>query len=354
MNEAVTKEKKIKKEKKKMKPMKRLIVIVSIVLASILLILFGARLYFRLPVYGYYRASEKGFKIPGLSDGFVAQGLDYDTQGNFWVTGYMDDGSASPVYIVEKESGELVKTLYLANEDGTDYTGHAGGIAVTLDYVYVAGGSDNCVYAYGLADMMNAADGDSVKAKGSISTKASETDYLQPACLYIENGYLFVLEFYRDVDYPTPDSHKMTTPAGDYNQALAVAYELDGDGRFGVDPTPDFAMSLPDQVQGMCMDGDLVYLSTSWGTSFSHIYEYDWSEVMKQKSEITFLGTTMPLYHFDAGNLTKDYKIPPMSEEIVMVDGRLYTMCESASNKYIFGKLTSSQWCYATDLGKLD
>lgn len=346
--------KKEKKPKKKMKPLKKLIVIVSIVLASILLILFGARLYFRLPVYGYYRASEKGFKIPGLSDGFVAQGLDYDGQGYFWITGYMNDGSASPVYIVEKETGELVKTLYLANEDGSAYTGHAGGIAVTLDYVYIAGSEDHCVYAFRSQDMVRADDDAAVKAAGSIPTKVSDEDYLQPACLYIENGYLFVLEFYRDVDYPTPDSHKLTTPSGALNQALAVVYELEEDGLFGVDPTPDFAISLPDQVQGMCMEDDRVYLSTSWGTSFSHIYEYRWSEVVKQKSEITFLGTTMPLYYFEVGNLVNDYKIPPMSEEIVMVDGKLYTMCESASNKYIFGKLTSSQWCYATNLWEMN
>ena len=33
-------------------------------------------------------------------------------------------------------------------------------------------------------------------------------------------------------------------------------------------------------------------------------------------------------------------------------DGKLYTMCESATNKYIFGKFTSAKYCYATDLSK--
>ena len=42
-----------------------------------------------------------------------------------------------------------------------------------------------------------------------------------------------------------------------------------------------------------------------------------------------------------------------MSEEIVLVDGKTYVMCESASDKYKFGKFTGAKWCYATDLTKM-
>ena len=350
--------KKEKKQRKKKSPLRILVTVVCILLASVLLILLGGRLFFRLPVYGYYRASEKGFKIPALSDGFVPQGLDYDRGGYFWVTGYMGDGSASPVYIVEKESGDLYKTVYLVNEDGSDYCGHAGGLVVGFDYVYVAGGEDNCVYVFDAAAFGAAEDGASVKAVGRISTMVSDGDYVQPACLYLQVGeeksYLYVLEFYKDPEYPTPDTHKITTPAGDLNQALALVYEMDANGVFGVASAPTCAISLPDKVQGMYMDDEYVYLSTSWGTSFSHIYEYRWSDVLDTEG-LTFLpGTTLPLYYLDSASLNKDYKIPPMAEEIVIVDGKLYTMCESASNKYIFGKLTSSQWCYATDLGEMN
>ena len=229
--------KKEKKEKKRMKPMKKAILIVSIVLGVLLLVLLGARLYFRLPVYDYYDASEKGFEIPGLSEDFVPQGMDYDDRGYFWVTGYMTDGSASPIYMVNKDSGETVKTVYLANEDGSAYTGHAGGIALSWDYVYVAGGSDRCVYVYGAEELANAADGASVRALGSIATKTSDTDYLEPACLFVDDNYhhLYVFEFYKDPEYPTPADHKMTTPAGDYNQALAVAFPLNASEPFGVE-----------------------------------------------------------------------------------------------------------------------
>ena len=62
------------------------------------------------------------------------------------------------------------------------------------------------------------------------------------------------------------------------------------------------------------------------------------------------LGMELPLYALDSGALLEDGVIAPMSEEIVIVDGKLYTMCESASDKYIFGKFTSAKWCYATDV----
>ena len=61
---------------------------------------------------------------------------------------------------------------------------------------------------------------------------------------------------------------------------------------------------------------------------------------------------TVPRYVLDSSTQKGDIKLAPMSEEIVIVDGKLYTMCESATNKYIFGKFTSAKYCYATDISK--
>lgn len=90
-------------------------------------------------------------------------------------------------------------------------------------------------------------------------------------------------------------------------------------------------------------------MSSSWGTAQSHIYQYDES-LLQLQGNILLLGTELPLYALDRAALRRDGVIAPMSEEIAIVDGKLYTMCESASNKYIFGKFTSAKWCYATDV----
>ena len=86
--------------------------------------------------------------------------------------------------------------------------------------------------------------------------------------------------------------------------------------------------------------------------AFSHLYEYDLSK-SATGGKVTLMGAELPLYSLDNGSLTADYKIAPMSEEIVLVDGKTYVMCESASDKYKFGKFTGAKWCYATDLTKM-
>lgn len=314
------------------------------------LVLLGARLYFRIPVRAYYQVSERGFIIPDCDRGFVAQGIAYDGQSErFLVDGYHKDNVASPIYIIAAGARKPDKTIRMALADGSDYTGHAGGIAVYGDYVYVADGGERRLLIFSRQSIYDAADGESVAAIGTFQTAVSDTDYIGPAFVTVDGNRLVTGEFYRNPNYQTPESHKYTTLAGDYQQALAVEYTLDTQAQYGIDPVPVKAYTLPDLAQGMCFDGGRIYVSSSWGTAQSHIYQYDESRLQLQ-GNIALLGMELPLYALDSAALLKDGVIAPMSEEIEIVDGRLYTMCESASNKYIFGKFTSAKWCYATDV----
>jgi len=316
------------------------------------LILLGARLYFRIPVRDYYKASEHGFLIPDCNRGFVAQGIAYDGEtGFFLVNGYRKDNIASPIYLIAPGARKPDKTIRMALPDGSAYTGHAGGIAGYGDYIYVADGGEHRLLVFSRWSIYDAADEGSVEAIGIFDTAVSETDYIGPAFVTVDGDRLVTGEFYRNPNYQTPESHKLTTLAGEYQQALAVEYKLDGQAQYGIEPTPVRAYTLPDLAQGMCFDGGKIYVSTSWGTALSHIYQYDESKLQLQ-GHIALLGMELPLYALDSAALLSDRAIAPMSEEIVIVDGKLYTMCESASNKYIFGKFTSAKWCYATDVGR--
>ena len=102
----------------------------------------------------------------------------------------------------------------------------------------------------------------------------------------------------------------------------------------------------------MCFNGDEVYVSCSYAVAFSDIWLYS-LEKSDTGAKFTFLGDELPLYELDSASLKKDYKIAPMSEELAYVGGKVYVMCESASDKYIFGKLTGGEWCYATDFSKM-
>ena len=328
------------------KTVKRRWLVPVVTAAALALMVLAAREYFRLPVLDYYRASEKSFRIPGLEDGFVPQGLSYDADAElFFVTGYQKDGTASPVYTVSRTDGTVNRTPLL-NADGTSFTGHAGGLSVHGDYVYVAGGDDHCVYVFS-RDGILSAPAEGVPCLGSFETALPDGDGINVAFTTVHDGKLYVGEFFREQNYPTPESHKITTSSGDFNTALALAYAFtdDSDHPFGLAPVPCEAYSLPGLVQGMCFYGETVYLSTSYGLAFSHIYAYDTAALASQG---TIAG--VPLYVMDSASLTGAWKLPPMAEEIEVLNGRMYTMCESASQKYFFGKLTGGAWCYATPL----
>jgi len=328
----------------------------SIIGVLIFLIVFftGVRLYFRLPVSDYYKASDKGYKIPGLSDGFIPQGLDYsETDNMFFITGYMKDGSSSPVYIVDKAKKKHIATVFLATEDGYPFSGHAGGLSVHGDYVYVA--DDYGLLVFLKADFMKAEKkGTTVRSIGAISTETANGDKVHVSCTGVDGDMLIVGEFFRDPEYPTLPSHKITTSSGDNNTALAIAYRFSDskDAVFGLDPAPCAAYSLPEQVQGIAFKDSKMYLSTSWGVSKSNIYGYDLQKA-ESDTKYVFGGVKLPLYELDSDSMVFHGEIAPMSEEIIFIDGEMYTMCESASNKYIFGKFTSGKYCYKTRLGEM-
>lgn len=332
------------KAKSAHKTRKIVLIVLAALVGFVLLVLLGARAYFRLPVREYYSNSEKAFKIPGVNDGMILQGLAYDESSKwFYVTGYRTDGAASQVGIVS--DGKELKRVNLADPEGAPYLGHVGGITVTEKFVYVA--DENGLIVYAAEDFASVKDGGIVCALGYFST-VTQDDKLGVAFVHAEGERIYVGEFYRAGNYETLDTHRYTTAAGDENTALILEYRLDETAEFGIAPEIEAAYSIPSLVQGMCFDeAGRFCLSTSYGPAFSHIYVYGEA---KQEGEMTVLGQIVPRYVLDSSNLVLDMKIAPMSEEIVVLDGKLYVMCESASDKYIFGKFTSAQYCYATDL----
>ena len=316
----------------------------------VVVVLLGARLYFRLPVMDYYSASDKEFKIPGLSSGLVPQGIAWDEEDKvFLVTGYQKDGSSTYIWRVDKETGKAKGAVRLLDDFGNNLVVHAGGLSVYGDYVYLASGENAKLIVYDRNEVANSEDGKAVATKGSFDLTAGE-EQVKVAFTTVHDGKLIAGEFYRDPNYQTPESHKFTTPAGDYLQAIAFEYEFSDspDAEFGLKREPVAAYSLPDLSQGMAWKDGKVYISESYGVAFSTIGVYDSN---KLESIGSFAG--LPLYAFDSASKIKDVKIAPMSEEIEFVDGKMYTMCESASSKYIFGNFTSAYWCYATRMDEL-
>lgn len=306
--------------------------ILIFVLAVLLILQVGVTIRY----WDYFTNTKMIFHIPGLTSNFVPQGFAYlDESDTYLMSGYMSDGDASRVYIRDGDGKNTFATLH--NADLSAYTAHAGGICVNGEYAYFPG--DNGIDVFSLRDIL----GGKAPLLGTIPL-GFRVDF----CSF-ENGYLMVGNFYYEGHYDTPEHHQLVSPAGDKNTGIITVLRADAQQEFGIDPNAVAAVSIREKVQGMCVtDGGTIVLSTSWGLTDSVLYCYDWDSARTGTLE-TATGD-VPLYYLDSENLTKTIVAPPMAEEMVYRDGRVYVLNESACNKYIFGRLIRGDWVYGYEL----
>ncbi len=302
-----------------------LIFLLGGVLALAILVIGGLNLA-KFAIYSeYYSIKENVIKNPGLSDGFVCQGLCVTDSGKevFFVSGYMADDSASRIYATEKND-----TWYVSlHSEGKPHTGHAGGIALLGDSLYLA--SDSKVYTIPLTTILSAKSGDviDIGAGSPVNSAAS--------FIYSDGEYLYVGEF-RGGTYVI-EGHENETAEGTH-YAICSVYEA---GKFD---SPVRVYSIRDKVQGICFTSDgKVVLSTSYGLAHSYYYIYDLASATDSGKQ--FDGA--PLYYLD--RLERTVKGPAMAEGLDEHNGKIITLTESASDKYIYGKLFFADKIVALD-----
>ena len=323
------------------RPLKIVGIVAAVLAALVLAVVVGLNIYVRAAFAPFYAEAEPVFDIPGVNAGFVCQDLDHLAADGSWLfSGYMADGSPSPLY--KRAADGTVARLTVANPDGAAYTGHGSAITSTDRYAYLA-----CDGGYLVLDgeeLAAAGDGQEVDAIARVDLDFS------PAFMNIEGDTLFTGNFYYPGDYETPASHRITTPDGTENPAVIYAYDLDPNAPFGVAPGPACVYSIPGMIQGTCLtDSGRIVLSQSYGIATSHLLAYDQARLTQDG---TFLadGAEVPLYCLDSRSLAADVEAPPMAEGIESFEGRVYVSDESASNKYIFGKLYGAGVVYALDM----
>lgn len=134
------------------------------------------------------------------------------------------------------------------------------------------------------------------------------------------------------------------------NYALGYLYSIDGEKQGGVVDL-EAVLSLPEKVQGLTLTaGGKLVLSTSYSIPDSKLLVYE--NVFKEETNKTFnyQGKEVPLYVLDDSKLAKKYTLPAMSEEIVLVRGRVYVLFESACNKYKLFNRTRTKNVYSLDI----
>lgn len=360
--------------------------------------------------FGDFRAE---FAIPGLDDGAVPQGITTyrttytvpatDEEGNeteeqksqdyFFISAYLDN-KPSRIYVVGKETGE-VGYVTLKNEDGSDFTGHCGGIATNGHTLWIA--SDSKIFVArtkspsttdNIARNIIAAAGASDSEDKAIQFTASFHANCNASFLYYydedggQSSYpsssdrLYVGEFYRSGNYETDKKHQVTTPNGDKNTSFAYEYTVStSDDNFGLAPISSSSpgkdskdrvvpqiqkiFSLPSEIQGFARTANGIVLSQSYGLKNSRIYYYkfNWSSPTSSdnssQSYATFAetdsfvyegayfasgapykDTSLRIYFIDDASKINDYSIPCMSEGLCTLNGRVYVLFESYAHKY--------------------
>ena len=289
----------------------------------------------------FYSVAEKGMKIPGLWDGYVSQGFDYDEESGVYLTcGYHKSGEASRIYILDAEEQIRVD---LKKENGKDYTGHTGGVDIYGEYVYITA-AEGC----DLFTVKDVFDGDGKATR--VGTVKTIND---PAYCTVYGGRLYVGSFYDPGKYETPEEHHMTTPAGDENTAIMSVYTLDPATSKPVSEIPDFIFSTTSHVQGMTFVGkNIMVLSSSYGLSTSCLGFYDLNDVKTTDRTLNVEGKEVSVVFLDSDSLIETVEAPPMSEEIIWKDERVWVLTESACTKYWFGKLTTGNHVYGIPLSE--
>ncbi len=318
------------KKQRRLSPAKRALVTVLSILLAISTLFLGIRVGEMIAFAPFFGKAKGEFDSP-TANGFVAQGLDYIKDDDVFLScGYSaKKGQPSMVYNIDRKGNRTLTKLLKA--DGINYTGHTGGIAHYNDYAYITG-ADGC-------DVFNLADFTGKKSEARAVGSIKSPEGHDPAFVTVYEDKLYEGSFYRNGNYETPDNERITTPCGDNNTALIYVYQLGGEENFGVSKKPIAAYSVRGLVQGMTFTDSQIVLSCSWGFNSSHLYFYDISAI--SEGQLTVDGENIPLKYLDSSCLANTVTAPPMSEEILYLDGRIFIMTESASDKYIFGKFMS-------------
>lgn len=304
------------------------LIILAGVLALVLLVIGGLNIA-KFGLYSdYYSANTNVCKNPGLSDGFVCQGISFAEESEkILVSGYMKDKSASRVYVTTLYNESYYVSL---TKSGEKFTGHAGGIATAGDTLYIA--SEERLYTLSFKTILDAKNGDNIDIGEGVEVNNSAS------FTYADEKYVYVGEFHDGGKYVT--EHPYETPDGLYH-AIVSRYTHDNLTK------PDKVYSIRDKVQGICFTPDgKVILSTSYGLTDSVYYVYNEADAID--SGKTLDGA--PVYYLNS--CQKEIKGPAMSEGLDYYDGKVITLTESASDKYIFGKLFFANKIVAIDYNK--
>jgi hypothetical protein len=233
------------------------------------------------------------------------------------------------------------RIVAVKRSNGQPLRSHSGGICENGDYVYMAGGNGKC-YVFLKEELFS-------EESSSVQVAKEFLTYNSASFCYADDEQLYVGEYYYRFKYTTRKEHHLTTPSGEQNNAVVMAFSFDDSKECGINEAPSMGLSVTGRIQGMCItDEEQIVLSASSVFQGSQLYYYDYVDVLNgQTQSISVSGEDIPIYFLDSEHLLGKKEIPPKSEEVMFYDNRIYMLFESACSKFQYGKLFDGQYVYS-------
>ena len=284
---------------------------------------------------GKYRpftgVASPAFPIPALAAGYVPQGMCYSQALGCFALAFYYPGGRRPslLALVDAESREFVKAVYLLRPGGLPYTGHAGGAAAWGEHLWVT--SESRAWRLAAQDLREAQNGGTVHFRDSFKP-ASRGGFA-----FVAEGMLWIGDSYAPGRSPDlPDSH-LDPESG--NMAWCVGYPLDANAQSGVIQQPAAVLSVQDYVQGVCAaaSGALMVSASFTANAPAWLWIYPaLREILGQppKREVTIDKRPVPLWAAGTDSSLGRQMLAPMSEGVCEYKGQIYTWYESAALLY--------------------
>lgn len=267
-----------------------------------------------------------GHRIPALETGAVPQGLSYWEDKNLLlISYYFTDGRASQIVSMDWKTGAVMQTTVLKELDGSDHCGHVGGIEISDSNLWIA--SDAYLYRYDLNDFIQ---NEQATALAKYKTEATE----EVAFCTAYEGTIWAGEFSLGNKYPTHPNHHLTARDGTERGGWVI-------GQTPATGECKMILSIPDRAQDIQFRNEHIILSRSYGRRNSSSIEFYTNPLTEKphRTVETSMGKEVPLWFLDASNLLHTITLPPMTENIEIIDEQLVVLFESGAKKYRrFGK----------------
>ncbi len=283
----------------------------------------------------FYSKGEFSIIIPGCSEDFVQQGMAYYAPQDLIIfSGYCTFGLPCALIAVDRKTNQIVKEIFLAYQDGSEFDGHAGGVCVTDKNIFIS--DDHYLHRISLDTFLNADNSCIYSFEESIAVPCTAS-FCQ-----INNGILWVGEFEYAPEHKTDPSHHMKI-GNTENTGWVLGYQLNGSTVNELDPgcitaggaVPNYIISTTEKIQGFTISNDMIYLSQSYGrTKNSTIYRHQNVLHSVPVTHTSVYGVQVPVWFLSENSQNGKLTAPPMTEGLCTIDGKVYVSFESAAAKY--------------------